>query len=155
MSKLYKNIINEFKNIANFGPKPPKRYNLHKMVPSPMSPKTLGEIDPFMKPLQLKSELYDKTKSSGIPLPRNIQRHCLSPIASLENESSMGKIVGFRIEVKGRVGSRSMRRAVNYGSLDVGKIGPMTGTYVDFGRSNYVTKRGVTGVKVWIAYGNK
>jgi hypothetical protein len=60
-------------------------------------------------------------------------------------------IIGFRIEVKGRTGSRSMRRSIHYGSLNISKIG-VNGYHVDFARHNYTTKRGATGVKVWIAY---
>ena len=103
-----------------------------------------------------KSNRYDSLyKNEKIPLPSVLTRHCVTPVSSLMGESALGKVIGFRIEVKGRVGSRSMRRAVNYGVLDSGKIGPLTGTMVDFGKSSYVTKRGESGVKVWIAYGHK
>ena len=78
-----------------------------------------------------------------IPLPNVIKRHILQP--------SQGKVVGFRIEVKGRTGSRSARRCLAYGSLASGKVG-MFGSFVDFGKSSYVTKRGVSGVKVWVQY---
>ena len=128
---------------------------MNEMRVSPMSQKTLGDLEPRMNLIERKSKRYDNLyKSDLVPLPQVLQRHMLTPITCLMEQSAMGKIIGFRIEVKGRVGSRSMRRSVNYGVLDSGKIGPLTGTLVDFGKSSYVTKRGESGVKVWIAYGN-
>jgi hypothetical protein len=152
MATQYKNIIKALSKIAHLGPNPPKNYNYHKMIPSPMTQKSLGDVDVFMKPLELKSEKY-KSLVSGIPIPTVLKRHCLVPNPSLI--SPIGKVIGFRIEVKGRTGSRSARRIMHYGVLNSGKTGAMTGSYLDFAKSTYVTKRGATGVKVWIAYASK
>jgi hypothetical protein len=154
MASGYKSIVKGLAKIAHLGPSPPKNYNYHLMVPSPLSKKTMGELDVFMKPLELKSAQYEKTVT-GVPIPTVLKRHCLSPVPSLENQSAKGKVIGFRIEVKGRTGSRSARRIMHYGILNSGKTGSLTGSFVDFGKSTYVTKRGATGVKVWIAYGSK
>ncbi|TPX44212.1 hypothetical protein SeMB42_g04413 [Synchytrium endobioticum] len=85
----------------------------------------------------------------NVPLPRVIQRHIMKPVQQLANVSALGKIVGFRIQVSGRKTTRTATDTVRYGRLATGQQGQ---SHVDFGRSSYVTRRGVTGVKVWISY---
>ena len=85
----------------------------------------------------------------NVPLPRVIQRHIMQPIQQLTNASALGKITGFRLQVSGRKTTRTQSETVRYGRLATGQQGQ---SYVDFGRSSYVTRRGVTGVKVWISY---
>ena len=146
----YQKFLQQLQPLAFTGPKPPKNYNMH-LIKAPFA-----VAEPPNKMIARKSNRYDSLYSSDkIPIPSVLHRHLLTPISPLVQETAIGKVVGFRIEVKGRVGSRSMRRSVNYGVLDSGKIGPLTGTLVDFGKSSFVTKRGESGVKVWIAYGNK
>ncbi|KAJ3087763.1 hypothetical protein HK102_010342 [Quaeritorhiza haematococci] len=137
--------------------------------------------DPFLLPVKQKSELYMQsgrpralpsaqqqqqhqkpgtTKPSSpaqqttsfltdIPLPRVLQRHIMLPSPPLSQETAQGKVTGFRIQVTGRRGTRSSKQIVSYGKLDTGSAGH---SYVDFGRSHYVHKKGATGVKVWIGY---
>jgi hypothetical protein len=87
---------------------------------------------------------------TDIPLPLVIRRHLRSPSTTLAKEVAAGKIAGYRIEVNGRRGSRSVKSVVSYGRL---ASKDLVGSGVDFARSHFVTKRGSTGVKVWIAYG--
>ncbi|KAI9209557.1 uncharacterized protein BJ171DRAFT_453703 [Polychytrium aggregatum] len=86
---------------------------------------------------------------TDIPLPKIILRHVTNPSEALETGMALGKITGFRIQVKGRRGTRSVTNLVHYGSLGAGDI---HNAYTDFGRSLFITKRGVTGVKVWVGY---
>ncbi|TPX33035.1 hypothetical protein SmJEL517_g03972 [Synchytrium microbalum] len=84
-----------------------------------------------------------------IPLPRVLQRHIMKPNQQLTSASPLGKVVGYRIQVSGRKTTRTVTDTVRYGRLSTGQQGT---SYVDFGKTSYVTRRGVTGVKVWIAY---
>ncbi len=71
------------------------------------------------------------------------------PSFNLGEGSGLNKITGFRIQVTGRRGTRSSKQIFSYGKLDTGSPGS---SYVDFARSQYVLKKGVTGVKVWVGY---
>lgn len=144
---IYKNYLKEIRKIAYVGPKAPKNYNMH-LLSTPMQ---AAQETPFNALIKNKSLAFEM---NGLPVPNTLKRHLLQPVMSMENETSVGRVTGFRIEVKGRSGSRSLRRVLSYGSLDSGRVGPF-GSMVDFAKSSYVTKRGVTGVKVWIAYGSK
>ena len=91
--------------------------------------------------------------------PNVIKRHLVKDQvgfkSALSNDASTSvpRITGFRIQIKGRNGSRSSRKVVSYGSIANGKSGSITGSMVDYGSSHFVhPKRGVTGVKVWIGY---
>ena len=97
------------------------------------------------KPVEEGNEEY----CQDIPLPNSIKHHMLYPSSPLLNGSASGKIMGFRIQVKGRKGSRSVKQIVSYGKLDSNNSGK---SFVDFGRSVYVHKRGSTGIKVTIGY---
>jgi hypothetical protein len=91
----------------------------------------------------------DALYCQDIPLPNAIKRHIENPNLSLLQGSALGKITGFRIEAKGRKGSRSQTQVVHYGKLGRGDIAK---SCVDFGKSFYVHKKGVTGIKVTIGY---
>ncbi|KAJ3270826.1 hypothetical protein HDV01_007375 [Terramyces sp. JEL0728] len=147
-SNLYTTFLKEVGKIAHLGPEPPKLYNLHTMITSPVQ--TSAPQNPFNLLNKTKSEAF---QYQGIPIPDAIKRHVLQPMKYLENETSIGRIQGFCIQVKGRNGARSMKREYRYGSIDAGNIAKLGGTMVDFGKSSFTTKRGVTGVKVWVAYG--
>lgn len=121
--------------------------------------------------IEKKSKLYDtvlkeRQLADKIPIPNVIKRHLLVPqsgFASLElNAGSEGnddegniesRITGFRIQVKGRSGSRSTKKVVSYGYLANRKAGAINGSMVDYGYAQFTDpKRGTTGVKVWIGY---
>ncbi|KAJ3319317.1 hypothetical protein HDV06_006425 [Boothiomyces sp. JEL0866] len=150
MSKtnLYSTFLKQVGKIAHLGPEPPKCYNLHKMITSPVQ--TSAPQNPFHILNKTKSEAF---QYQGIPVPNVIKRHVFQPLKYMENETSIGRIQGFCIQVKGRNGARSMKREYRYGSIDAGNVAKLGGTMVDFGKSSFTTKRGVTGVKVWVAYG--
>jgi hypothetical protein len=112
-------------------------------------------MDLKMLKIKRNSERYDKLYGSKFPIPTVIQRHLLVPQQPLINETSLGRIQGFRIEIKGRNGSRSSRKVLSYGKLNTGRLDPITGSMVDYGCSAYTNpKRGVVGVKVWVSYGS-
>lgn len=148
--------------------KAPKLMNYHAFHPLPYRdvtarPKDLPEHLLFNVPNALKSLEYMRSgipqaqlgtgKASpickDIPLPSVLMRHVLTPSETLKNNESVGKIVGFRLQVKGRRGSRSKKDVFGYGTLGLGDIGSY---FVDFGRSHYITKRGAIGVRVWVSY---
>ncbi|KAI8903504.1 hypothetical protein EDD86DRAFT_195775, partial [Gorgonomyces haynaldii] len=80
-----------------------------------------------------------------VPFPAVLTRHLIRP-------QTLGNVAGFRIEVNGRRGSRGARSIVSYGKFNMGNVGGITGSKVDFAKSVYVTKRGAYGVKVTVAY---
>jgi hypothetical protein len=143
--------------------KAPRNLNAHMLVESPFQrtwpqPESAEYLQQL--PLQRKSEQYmrsgmppagtsDVAQVTNVPLPHVLRRHILAPSSTLGKESNAGKIAGYRIEVNGRRGSRSVKSVVSYGKLDSKDL---VGSGVDFARSHFVTKRGSTGVKVWIAY---
>jgi ribosomal protein S3 len=57
-------------------------------------------------------------------------------------------VLGYRIIVTGRRGSRSSKQVVSFGRLD-SRVGA---SWLDFGSSHLVTKKGAMGVRVWILY---
>lgn len=87
---------------------------------------------------------------TDIPLPVCLRRQVEQPHYALTHETGLNRILGFRIEVKGRRGSRSMKSGLSYGRLDRSAAGS---SHVDFAKSFFVSKRGISGVKVWINYG--
>lgn len=84
-----------------------------------------------------------------IPLPKAILRAIANPSLPLLHGSAVGKIVGFKIQTKGRKGSRSVTSAVSYGRLGAGDSARSP---LDYGKSYFVGKKGSTGVKVWVGY---
>jgi hypothetical protein len=147
----YKSILNEIKKIAYIGPPAPKGLNIYTIQTNPFH---VPVLDIFANKNKLLSEKYNSVLK-GIPIPKVITRHILQPIKNLETETGLGKVVGFKIEAKGRTGSRSMKRGLSYGMLDGGMISSVNGSLVDYAQSAYTTKRGATGVKVWVQYGRK
>ncbi|KAI8901849.1 hypothetical protein BC833DRAFT_617219 [Globomyces pollinis-pini] len=150
----YQRFIGELKKFAYTGAAAPKLYNYHTKVASPFDPRPILDSNPFLKPVEVASNRFSST-ANGIPVPNVLKRHIENPTVSLLTETSLGKISGFRYEIKGRTGSRSSRKSYRYGSLNCSNTSRFTGSMVDFGRSSFVTKRGSTGVKVWIAYGTR
>jgi hypothetical protein len=67
---------------------------------------------------------------------------------NVENEITKSKVLGFRIQAKGRRGARSSKQVVEYGKLSFGNVN----SKIDFGQSSFTTKRGSTGVKVYVCY---
>ncbi len=111
-------------------------------------------------PIMEKSERYLTTANtadadpkaeflSTVPMPNCLARHTVHPSPCLSQETGLNKITGFRIQVTGRRGTRSAKQILSYGKLDTGSTGS---SYVDFARSHFVHKKGVTGVKVWVGY---
>lgn len=119
---------------------------------------------------------------NDIPLPRCIVRHLqhphpllLSPTSKLSAITSLAlnaaasaggsersavggnaaivtlptKVRGFRVDVRGRKGPRSLVQVIKYGKLGLKRFST---DYVDFGKSYYLHKLGITGVKAWVAY---
>ena len=139
-------------------------YNTHLQVLSPFHRKPIGQLDPSFNFVKTKSEEFDRKKllmqqqkamGLDVPLPNVIMRHMAHPLPYLKEEMPNLKVVGFRIEIKGRMGTRSRRRTMFYGRMDLKDIHPLSGTFVDYGKSHYVTKFGSTGVRVWVTYGSK
>ena len=104
-------------------------------------------------------DLFTKEENSKVisSFPNVIKRHLLKGQigfkSALSSDIDGPRITGFRIQIKGRNGSRSARKVVSYGSISNGRSGSITGSMVDYGYSHFVhPKRGVTGVKVWIGY---
>jgi hypothetical protein len=126
---------------------------LHLLRSTPFAPRNES---PFRSALQKKSEMYTNLLSKSnsdfledIPLPRSVIRHLETPNPCLLEGNALGKITGFRIEVKGRKGSRSVRQLVSYGKIGSSDISK---TCVDFAKSYFVQKKGASGVKVTIGY---
>ena len=138
----YRSFLNQLEKIAYKGPSFPKNFNMHLLVPNPVTPPTPTLFPP--KPFSLNNK---------IPLPTVLTRHLVKPQQNLETMTNQGKVLGFRIEVKGRRGTRSSRQVVLYGKLNMGLTNGINGSKVDFGRSVFITKRGSNGVKVYIQYG--
>lgn len=85
---------------------------------------------------------------TDIPIPNCLKKHLASPSTILSEGNPANRVIGFRIEMKGRRVSRTMKTM-----LFSGKIARSCGSaYVDSAKSHFVTKRGVTGIKVWINY---
>jgi hypothetical protein len=111
-------------------------------------------VYPFATPtptavrLPAQSEAYIRALGTSVPLPSVLSNHIRLPRLPLRE-----KVTGFRIEVKGRMGSRSRRDVVQYGKFGFSRSAGVKGSMVDFARGLYITKRGTTGVKVYVAYG--
>ncbi|KAJ3020919.1 hypothetical protein HKX48_009523 [Thoreauomyces humboldtii] len=180
MAQAYTTLMKELARISAEAPKGkvPKQYNFDLYLPtpfhapasaSPTSATSLRNIPLRKKSTdyaasgKLSTSSFTSTKAdhparssdqpptlTDIPLPSVLQRHIYLPSPSLAKETQLGKITGFRIEVTGRRGTRSATQRFGYGRLGTGNVG---GAYVDFAKSLYVHKKGVTGVKVWIGYG--
>ncbi|KAI8608188.1 hypothetical protein BC830DRAFT_1156362 [Chytriomyces sp. MP71] len=86
---------------------------------------------------------------TDIPLPAVIRRHIHNPSLLYASQSSLGKVMGFRIETNGKRGTRSGRQVVQYGRL---ATSDSHNSMVDFGRSFYFNKKGAMGIKVWVGY---
>lgn len=152
MGSLYKTFLKEVSSVAYLGTPAPKLHNLYSLQKSPF-PRKINDV--FMCQNEMKSKQHSHQQGDRIPVPTVIKRHLLQPVNWMEKEIGLGKIVGFKIEAKGRAGSRSMRRGLSYGMLDGGKISRINGSLLDYYQTAYTTKRGATGVKVWIQYGRK
>ncbi|KAJ3186659.1 hypothetical protein HDU85_007479 [Gaertneriomyces sp. JEL0708] len=167
MSHAYRELIRELGKVTAWAPrgKAPKLFNYHKYVATPYTTVQESSFESIKQiPLRAKSEQYaasgrlaanpeeleQSTILRDIPLPAVLMKHIHQPSPTLSQGKSLGKITGFRIEVTGRRGTRSSTQRLAYGRLGTGDIG---GSTVDFARSLYVHKKGVTGVKVWIGYG--
>ncbi|KAJ3055012.1 hypothetical protein HK097_000091 [Rhizophlyctis rosea] len=178
MSAIYQNFVKELAKVTAQAPKGkhPKLYNYHHFLKSPypdVSETPENSPSHLLSKPRIQTERYHKynpvtpanTKPTepsdeqspdqpqyvtDIPLPFNLLRHIHRPYRTFDSGSPVGKILGFRLEVKGRRGSRSMRQTYSYGKLGVGDI---AGTELDFARSVFVNKKGASGVKVWVAYG--
>ncbi len=89
-----------------------------------------------------KNDLY----CQNIPLPKILTKHLMRPSASLMDR---GKLIGFRIQTSARIGGKS-------GSVQMsrGRIGSKSFDLAnpDYGKSIYVEKLGVSGIKVWTSY---
>jgi hypothetical protein len=104
--------------------------------------------------VRIDSNAYDNLWKStetdyltNVPLPT-----CLMKMMSQEPAfftASPKKITGFRIQVKGRRGLRSQKSVLTFGKMGIKE---MDRTFVDFGRTAFVGRRGSNGVKVWIGY---
>ncbi|KAJ3119059.1 hypothetical protein HDU96_003234 [Phlyctochytrium bullatum] len=77
--------------------------------------------------------------ADDIPLPKVIMRHVYDPSPIIASNSPIGKIMGFRIEVNGRRGTRAMRQVMHYGKL---ATKDSDNSLVDFGRASYFNKKG-------------
>ncbi|KAI9096574.1 hypothetical protein DFS34DRAFT_650667 [Phlyctochytrium arcticum] len=159
-AELYGHFMAQIARVNRTAPKgrAPKLYNYHKLVTSPFD-RPNQAIPTRQLPLALKSQAY---AASGIPstpqttpfrmdipLPSVLTRHIHLPSPTLSSASALGKITGFRMEITGRRGSRSSTQRFAYGRLGTTDMN----SYVDFGKSYFVHKKGVTGVKVWVGYG--
>ncbi|KAI8928257.1 hypothetical protein BC831DRAFT_497484 [Entophlyctis helioformis] len=165
----YRSFLAALSKVALKGPAPPKLLNYHTRVLSPFHTAPVSASDPFLAFNRAKTDKYSARLHaaasspeaaaspflSDIPVPTVLVRHMLQPVPALAQGSSLGKIIGFRIESKGRRGTRTSRQVVDYGRMDTGMVGALDGVFVDFGRSVYVNKKGATGVKVWVTYGSK
>jgi hypothetical protein len=137
--------------------KAPKGYNTHLLTFSPF-PRLINEkANVDMLRTRIDSEAYDKIwkakiKSdyvTDVPLPT-----CLMRIVSGEFKPSLlsgspKKITGFRIQVKGRRGLRSQKSVMTFGKMGIKDIDR---TFVDFGKTAFVGRRGSNGVRVWVGY---
>jgi ribosomal protein S3 len=98
------------------------------------------------KDILLKDALSDSTEQNDSLLnPSAIGDNALH---NVENEITKSKVLGFRIQAKGRRGARSSKQVVEYGKLSFGNVN----SKIDFGQSSFTTKRGSTGVKVYVCY---
>ena len=81
-----------------------------------------------------------------IPLPKILTRHLLNPSRSLQDQ---GGVMGMRFIFSARVGGKSGKI-----TLGRGKIGAKSFdlSNVDYGKSFYVEKLGVSGLKAWVSY---
>ncbi|KAJ3361466.1 spermatogenesis-associated protein 17 [Kappamyces sp. JEL0680] len=147
----YSLFLKNLKSFANMAPPAPKKYNWETMVPSPFVKATLGELNRKLGAVARANRRYSQSYATEIekaPFPKVIRRHLTVAQKPLIDDTALGRICGFRIEVKGRNGSRSSRKVVSYGSLSSGKIGSITGSMVDFGKSYFVhPKRGTEAEK--------
>ncbi|KAJ3288680.1 hypothetical protein HK104_008036 [Borealophlyctis nickersoniae] len=171
MSRTYKYFISELAKINAQAPrgKTPKLLNYHTYVPSPYrdlsdTPQT-NPSKLYQIPLALRSTQYLQSGRVGLaepkdpseqqfvrdlPLPKVLIRHIREPSNLLDAGSSAGKILGFRIQLKGRVGTRSRKQMFFYGKLEQRESDR---SHVDFAKSQFTAKNGANGVKVWVAYG--
>lgn len=144
--------------------KPPKELNYHLYQPGPFrkvgSP-VFSMRDPFLLPNKIKSERHaaavfptdpKSTFASDVPLPNVLKRESAGPNACLTAGSALGKVLGYRIIVTGRRGSRSSKQVISFGKLDSRKI---SSSWLDYGSSHLVTKKGSMGVRVWILYSSE
>ncbi|KAL2913647.1 hypothetical protein HK105_206807 [Polyrhizophydium stewartii] len=159
----YRKFLDALSRVARKAPPPAKLHNSHLIVPSPFHRAPVAESDPFLAPLRKRSEAYAARVASppttetvtDIPIPTSLMRHILRPVPPLEHGTSLGKILGFRIVVKGRRGTRTSKQVVSFGRMDTGATAALDGVFVDYGRSHYVNKKGSTGVKAWVTYSSK
>lgn len=93
---------------------------------------------------------------SDFPAPKILFRQFLYPSTHLSSGDPLGKVTGFRIQIKGRKGSRRVKQVFSFGALNIGKLGVLEGSHVDFGRSTIFSPRqGIRSVKVWVGYSTK
>ncbi|ORY17362.1 hypothetical protein BCR33DRAFT_709531 [Rhizoclosmatium globosum] len=91
----------------------------------------------------------DKPQLADVPIPHVLRRHVLAPSQQAASQSPVGKVLGFRIEVNGKMGTRSNRKIVHYGKLG---SNDSHNSMLDFGKASFFNKKGATGVKAWVAY---
>eukprot|EP00842_Homolaphlyctis_polyrhiza_P005664 jgi/Hompol1/6099/HPOL_000359-RA len=166
-ARTYRHFLDALGAVAYKGAAPPKLHNYHQLIQSPFHKHPIASSDPFLAPLKARSEAYSASIAASsasaasqpatvtnIPVPTVLVRHLLQPVPVLEQGTSLGKVVGFRIVTKGRRGTRTNKQVVDFGRMDTGATAALTGVYVDFGKSHFVNKKGSTGVKVWVTYGS-
>ncbi|KAI9336190.1 hypothetical protein DFJ73DRAFT_850634 [Zopfochytrium polystomum] len=92
----------------------------------------------------------EKAVLTDIPLPTALTRHILQPSTIYLQQTAVGRVTGFRIEVNGRRGTRANRQVMQHGKLATNQTAK---SFVDYGRADFYNKKGSTGVRVWIGYG--
>ncbi|KAJ3041125.1 hypothetical protein HDV00_009839 [Rhizophlyctis rosea] len=170
MSTTYRRFLKELAKISARAPteKKPEGYNTHHLVNSPY--RDFGENardapSQLLNNRRLRTEQYDKHNPvppakavqpgqteylTDIPLPFNLLKHIRQPCSTFDSGSPVNRILGFKIQSKGRRGDRSVKQVYSYGKLAQTDT---ANSMMDFARSHFITKKGATGVKVWITYG--